>query len=433
MEKTAGKIRDILLSERYNLYFYCAVYMLSHLYEYYTGSFLKPLFFASYLWTLFLYVYNTVITKKYIKGPVFRNAQLFLLVNMVTTFMYRVNWRFSVLQDFAILVQYIFVFYGAFTSFDQMKSRTLAEKLMFGAMCLTGVITAASLIAVFSGSSLVWMQEKGVRANRQRGFYFETNEAACYAYTSIMFTCYFLCRDLGRKLLTKKKSLLYGFNILAQTVMIFLTGSRTMILVGVFTALYLLVRSVRRLKLNEKVPWLMRLIAAAAVIVLYVLVFTKYGFKRNLYYYMNRFPDFWSGSWEDKEYIFNKVMSGRYYLWKTSIQEWLRSPFFGFGLKSGNFNYTVYKSMTNSHNLFINTLLFSGAAGLAVLLRHFFLIFRNLKKEAGYPDYILFVYIFGNLAFSMLEVALLYNGKAVSAVFWAILGFLYLEKEKQPL
>ncbi len=431
MEKAAGRIRDIILTERYGLYFYCAVYMLSHLYEYYTGAFLRPLFLVSYLWTLLLYLYNTFITKKYISGPVFRSAQLFLAVNVITTFMYKVNWRFSVLQDFAILVQYIFVFYGAFTSSDRKESRTLAEKLMFGAVCLTGAVTVLSLVAVFSGSSLVWMQEKGVRANRQRGFYFETNEAAYYAYSSIMFSLYFLLKQAAGKLLSKRTAL-YGSNILAQTVMIFLTGSRTVILLVVFTAFYLIVRAVRRSGLARKGGWLLRLIVAGTAVLLYILVFTKYGFKRNLYYYMNRFPDFFSGSLEEKEYVLNKVMSGRYYLWKSSLQEWLRSPLAGFGLKSGNINYTVYKSMTNSHNLFINTLLFSGLAGLAVLLRYFFLLFRNRKTDPGCPDHILYAYIIGNVAFSMLEVALLYNGKAVSAVFWAILGFLCAAKEKQP-
>ena len=417
-------ILKYVVTERYNLYFYCLLYMISHVYEYYTGSFLKPLFLCSYLWTLALYLYHTFISRKYLSNRIYRNAQIFLVLNILTTFIYPENRRFSVLQDFAILIQYIFVFYSSFQSRDDQQMRGILEKVMHIGVVITFVVSLASLIAVYSGSSLVWAQENVTKYGRHRGFYFETNEAALYGYTSIMFSLYFLYKQNIRSVRENKILLLYMLNIPIQIFLIFMTGSRTNLLVLLFAVVCLFVhhaRGIARNTMKTRTKWIAFL---CLCVIFYILLFTKYGFNRNLYYYMNRYPEFWTGNWEEKAKIINRVSSGRYYLWESSIKEWLKSPWIGYGLKSGNFTYTVYKNKTNSHNLLINTLLFSGIFGLIALIRHFVLIYRNRKKMSAYPDFILWFFVSGFIIVSMLEVVLLYNGKAVSAICWAIMGFL---------
>ncbi|MCR5450837.1 MAG: O-antigen ligase family protein [Solobacterium sp.] len=421
-----NRILNGLVAERYNLYFYCAVYMLNHILEYYTGIYLRPLFLASYLWTLIIFIYHSFVTKKYITGTVYRWAYVFLMINMISTFMYRANWRFSVLQDFAILIQYIFVFYSAFLSSDTQKEHARVYQLIKWFNLLIVFVSAASVIAVLTDSPLISMQGKVAKTGRQRGFYNETNEGAYYAYTSIMFSAYLLYDKFKKQDHVRRYGILFLINLAVQCVMILLTGSRTLMLLMVMTVMYAVYLFIK----NMHVPIPRRfkpLIASALIVLAYVLLFTKYGPNRNIYYYLQKYPDLFSGESRDLPKLLNKMTSGRYYLWKSSIEVWLKSPLLGYGLKSAGFTYEVYRGMSNSHNVIVNTLLFSGLAGMSALVMYVKSLLKIVRKNIDYRDAIIKHYVMGSCFVAMLEVALLYNGKALCAICWALTGYICLQ------
>ncbi len=425
------KLKNCILSEKCCF----AAFMLSltanHIAEYYFDGYLKFLFILCYLWTLLIYLYHTMVTRKYLQGTLFRAAQVFLLINIVCTFVRPANLRFSVLQDFAQLVLYLFPAMGAYYHLEGKDEREGFEKLLAVFLVLTFIVSLASIIAIETNSSLVWVHPN-YSSLRKRGFYYETNEGAFDAFASILIGMYFFRKNRrihGNS--PQKSDALYLLNIPIQLYMIVSTSSRTTLLVLILMIFAALFRTLASRMREGKLPsWVFYGSLGVCAFAVYLLLFTRYGFRRNLYYYF-RGVSLQSLSGQEWMDLLSKITSYRFYIWKTSLEEIAKSPLIGYGLKSANFTYTVYQNYSNSHNLIINTLLFSGILGLLSLWALLSEAYSQIRRRRRYSeDRAVLMLIIGFILISMLEIAFLYNGKAVSVLVWVAVGFMASPKDE---
>ena len=109
------------------------------------------------------------------------------------------------------------------------------------------------------------------------------------------------------------------------------------------------------------------------------------------------------------------------------------SPVIGYGLKSRGFTYFSTHG-ENAHNLFINSLLFSGVIGFAWVVVYFQRVFRDSAKNCvTFDRVILWSFLLGTFLIAQLETGLLYNGKATSAICWAVMGLLTTRSEENSI
>ena len=139
--------------------------------------------------------------------------------------------------------------------------------------------------------------------------------------------------------------------------MIKANGSRTSLLLLLVTAVVLILITLKKRTEKDLPKWIFPAVLCVLAVACYVLVFTKYGFRRNVYHYLKNIEDLSALSTQEIMDLLSKMSSHRFYIWKTSLEAIAVHPFRGYGLKSGNFTYTVYRGFSNSHNLLINTLL----------------------------------------------------------------------------
>ncbi|MBQ6490031.1 MAG: polysaccharide deacetylase family protein [Solobacterium sp.] len=431
MNHLVGKLKEYMLSEIFCTLFFMIVLTVNHVSLYYLDVYLRPLFLVSYLWVLIIYLYHTLITRKYLTGNLFRIAHVFLIINVVFTFIWPENRRISVLQDFAQLILYMFVAFGAFYHHDGKNDRVRMEKLLHFFVAATFVVSLASLAAIYLKSDLISIQPN-YPESRQRGFYYETNEGGLNAFASIILGLYFFWKN--REIYGKKAAasdIIYVLNVFVQLDMIRANGSRTSLLVLMAMAVIMLLTTLKKRTEKDLPKWILYAAGAVIAAACYVLLFTRYGFERNVYYYLSEVSSLGSLTKDELMNLLSRMSSFRFYIWKTSFEEIAKHPFRGYGLKSANFTYTIYRGFSNSHNLLINTLLFSGVTGTAVLtLYGIECALQSSRNARSSVDKYLKAFVLGYLAVSMLEMAFLYNGKALSALCWCTLGYLTSPKDE---
>lgn len=420
-----------VLSDRLCMIFFMIVLSLNHISLYYSAIYIKVLPLLSYIWVGIIYIYHTFITRKYGRGHLFKMAQVFLLINMIVTFVRPQNHRVSVLQDFAQLIIFMFASFGAYYNDSGKVNRKGFHRLLSVFVCITFAVSLASIVAIRTGSSLVSIQP-GYPDTRARGFYYETNEGGFNAFASILFGLYFFRlnrQQYGRSLnLTDAICIL---NVPVQLLLIKENGSRTSLLFLMVAFAMLLWKWMKK-KIGEGLPkWVPVCAGIVILAVLYILILTPYGFSRNLYFYMKDIPSWTALSSEEKGELLSRISSFRYYIWKTSFEEIVKSPWIGYGLKSANFTYTVFRNFSNSHNTIINTLLFSGLLGLSVLTVYILDWFQQARRNTDDPaDSVIEVFILAFMGISLLEMAFLYNGKVITVICWAAMGYLASPKDE---
>ena len=430
MDQVIGKLKSILLSEGNCTLFFMIALSVNHLSQYYLNTYLKPLFLVSYLWMLCVYLYHTFVTRKYLRGNLFRLAHVFLIINVIFTFIWPQNRRFSVMQDFAQLILYMFIAFGAFYHHEGKDDRTRLDRMLQLFVAVTFVFSLASIIAIHFNSSWISIQPK-YSAKRPRGFYYETNEGGLNAFASTYLGLYFFWKNrdhFGKR--PVPSDLLYVLNVPVQVLMIKANGSRTSLLLLLVTAVVLILITLKKRTEKDLPKWIFPAVLCVLAVACYVLVFTKYGFRRNVYHYLKNIEDLSALSTQEIMDLLSKMSSHRFYIWKISLEAIAVHPFRGYGLKSGNFTYTVYRGFSNSHNLLINTLLFSGLIGTAVLTIYGIECCLQAGRNDRYPpDRYIKAFVLGYLGISMLEMAFLYNGKAVTCVCWCAIGYLTSPKD----
>ncbi|GEM_PF-5380079 len=411
-----NKVIQTLMQEKHVLFAYVIIFVLNNFTEFFFNYWTKPLYALIYLWVLAVYAYHTVITRKYLSDRYYRTAQIFLLINLICSFVYKANWRFSIMQDFAILILYIFISFGAFH--DRQDTGYL-EKILWFIILVVFAASAMSLFAKYVQPG--WLRE--TKESRFRGFYNYYNEGAIYAYASIMFTAYMVLRKR-----TPARLALALCNIPVQVMYMFLTKARTYILVLGISVFFLAIYLVHR-RVQDKKKLRMMYLGLAVLFLIggYILIFTKYGMGRNIAtftYNGKTFADFAAMTAEEKDVFLNKFTSRRWDMWHECFTVIKESPLIGYGMKSAGFTYFVNRGY-NAHNLFINSMLFSGIIGTVWLCIYLFILLKDSVKNCYTPARaVLWIFAFGNILMAQLETGLLYNGKATVAVCWAVWGFL---------
>ena len=120
----------------------------------------------------------------------------------------------------------------------------------------------------------------------------------------------------------------------------------------------------------------------------------------------------------------NYFTSYRLFLWKDALSKFAESPIIGYGLNSIGLVITLYKNYSNTHNLLINTLLYSGIVGTAILVFIFSEYFKTWKEQKKGSAYLITWFLILFLAASMLDKFVLYENEIINAVFWILCGYL---------
>ena len=180
----ADKIKKIItekiLVEKYIVWAYIIVFFVDNYTELFFHVFLREALGVVYLWTLFLYVYHSICTKKYFKGRYYIAAQLFLLCNIVLSFIYKENFRFSILQDFASLVFFLFPCYGAVSEVYTERKPDF-EKILFVFEQIVFYTSLFSIVMMIANSSLSQIGMEGY--SETRAFY----RTLYHSYNDICF------------------------------------------------------------------------------------------------------------------------------------------------------------------------------------------------------------------------------------------------------
>ena len=416
---TRNKFISGITSEKNIVSAYVVVFMLNNFTEFFLDYWLKPVYAVIYLWVLAVWLWHTFITGKYLSDWYYRMSQVFLVINLFCSFVYQANWRFSILQDFAILILYIFICFGAYHG---ETDTTRLDRLIICVMAVVFVTGTASLYA--RSFAPQWLKE--ITPDRFCGFYTYYNEGANYAYTSIIFFLYRIIHNRDKH--TRLMSVLFILNLVIQLVYMYLTKARTYMLVLAVSVFVLGMAVLHdRLTDRKKGMWMYIMIIVIFLAAGYVLLFTKYGIARNfaLYSYQGKtFADLGGMTPAERDEFLNHFSSRRYVMWKECFGVIRESPIIGYGLKSRGFTYFSTHG-ENAHNLFINSLLFSGVIGFAWVVVYFRRVFRDSARNCGSFDrFILWTFMLGTFLIAQLETGLLYNGKATSAICWAVMGLL---------
>ncbi|MBQ6452547.1 MAG: O-antigen ligase family protein [Solobacterium sp.] len=411
-----NKLISTLMQEKYVLFAYVVVFMLNNFTEFFFDYWTKPLYAVIYLWVLMIYLYHTLVSRKYLSDKYYRIAQVFLIINVFCSFIYKANWRFSILQDFAILILYIFVSFGAF---HEKQDIGLLEKMMWFLMVVTFATSGMSIYAKFYHTE--WLKE--IASDRYRGFYNYYNEGAVYCYASIMFSAYMLA---SRKALPLK--VFAAVNIPVQLLYMLFTRARTYIL-ALAASVFILALVTAHMKIRDKKRLRMMYLCMFAVFVIggYVLIFTKYGMGRNIAEFSFNgytFKDLGTMPPEVRDEFLNRFTSARWLMWKECFGVIKSSPLIGYGLKSAGFTYFVNRGY-NSHNLFINSMMYSGIIGTVWMTYYLFVLMKDSAKNCySITRAVLWIFTLGNVLIAQLETGLLYNGKNTVALCWAVWGLL---------
>ena len=430
----ADKIKKIItekiLVEKYIVWAYIIVFFVDNYTELFFHVFLREALGVVYLWTLFLYVYHSICTKKYFKGRYYIAAQLFLLCNIVLSFIYKENFRFSILQDFASLVFFLFPCYGAVSEVYTERKPDF-EKILFVFEQIVFYTSLFSIVMMIANSSLSQIGMEGYSETRAfyRTLYHSYNDICFMAYTALMISLYFIHNRETLKwngLFNSKNVILHSLNIIVEFFLLYLIQTRAVILGAGVSILFICLYKVKEM-FHIKTRTILIFGTISFIVFLYIFAFSKYGTSRNFYYYLlrNGKSSIFDLSYNEYEVMLSSLLSGRFELWGKSIELILLSPIIGWGLKSTGFTTPALpERLQNTHNLFLNSLLYTGIVGTILLAAIIWVVFYEATKKTSKETLSLVAFLYGMLMCSMFEPCILYNWRAASVIFWVIAGYL---------
>lgn len=121
-----------------------------------------------------------------------------------------------------------------------------------------------------------------------------------------------------------------------------------------------------------------------------------------------------------REWLNKNFFSGREVVWKMILDAVKGHEVFGLGLSM--VPSMVYETSFSSHNLYLQTILQSGAVGLVFVLLLLWLVLERLGKEGGWQACVGASLLVGVLVHECLEVSLTQNNFDVGLLFWVVLG-----------
>lgn len=413
-----------IFDEKWLILAFLLGHMLSFLITGLGPSVSRIIFDAFFLWVLAVYLFHTFITRKYLKGRFQIAAQCFVLILLIATMIWRPYYPISVIRDFSILVFYLFLCVQGLKEHGQ----PLLDQIAVLLIVYTFLMSLVSFVSIELNTPFIQI----VSDNQVRGYYSNSNIAGMFCVISAVMTWYWQKRKslLGKIPYFRLFAIL---NCAVQALMLWKTKSRTALIAAMILLIAWILHSSTYQTMKQKAlqKYGKKSIVFAVVIilaVLYFLLMTPYGLPRNIYYYM--YEAFTStdpkySTWTGK---LNYVTSNRMFLWEAAFQKIREFPIVGYGLNCIGRVFELYESYDNTHNLLINTLLYSGVTGFAILVYLFFLIFSGARKFRNRTDYLFYYFLIAFFLAAQLDKYILYTDEIINAVFWIVSGYLMSQK-----
>lgn len=417
---TKATYSDTIFNEKWVILAFLLGHMLSFLITGMGASVSRIIFDGLYIWMFAVYLYHTVITKEYLKGRINLACQAFTLVMVISSFCWKANYHASIIGDFAILVFYLFICVEGLKKYGT----GLLDLIAVLAIVYTFLMSAISFFSIVLNTPFIQI----VSDNRVRGYYSNSNIAGISCVISMLFVWYW--KQRGALLNKLPYCRWIGIvNGAIQLLMLYQTKSRTSTAVGLILILVFFLHSESYQNLKRRMDqkfgkWTNCILLVILLGIIWFLLFSKYGGSRNLYHSL-----FHGKFSEDPEYStflgrLNYFTSYRLFLWKDALSKFAESPIIGYGLNSIGLVITLYKNYSNTHNLLINTLLYSGIVGTAILIFIFSEYFKTWKEQKKGSAYLITWFLILFLAASMLDKFVLYENEIINAVFWILCGYL---------
>ena len=417
---TKATYSETIFNEKWVILAFLLGHMLSFLITGMGASVSRIIFDAFFLWVLGVYLFHTVISRKYLRGRFQITSQCFVFVLLTATVIWRRYYQISVIRDFSILVFYLFICINGVKE----QGKRLLDEIAFLLIIYSFIMSLISFVSIELNTPFIQI----VSDNRVRGYYSNSNIAGMYCVISAVMVWYWQ----RRKILLERIPYFRAFAVLncaVQMLMLWKTKSRT----ALIAAMILLIAWIRhsekyqsvKQKAIQKYGKKFSIFAVLVIVgILYFLLMTPYGLPRNIYYYMyeaftSTDPQY--STWTGK---LNYITSNRMFLWEAAFQKIREFPIIGYGLNCIGKVFQLYESYDNTHNLLINTLLYSGVIGLGLLLYLLYLIFSGAKKSGNGMAYLFYYFLIAFFLAALLDKYILYTDEIINAVFWIVSGYL---------
>ena len=417
---TKATYSETIFNEKWVILAFLLGHMLSFLITGMGASVSRIIFDAFFLWVLGVYLFHTVISRKYLRGRFQITSQCFVFVLLTATVIWRRYYQISVIRDFSILVFYLFICINGVKE----QGKRLLDEIAFLLIIYSFIMSLISFVSIELNTPFIQI----VSDNRVRGYYSNSNIAGMYCVISAVMVWYWQ----RRKILLERIPYFRAFAVLncaVQMLMLWKTKSRTALIAAMILLIAWILHSEKyqsvKQKAIQKYGKKFSIFAVLVIVgILYFLLMTPYGLPRNIYYYMyeaftSTDPQY--STWTGK---LNYITSNRMFLWEAAFQKIREFPIIGYGLNCIGKVFQLYESYDNTHNLLINTLLYSGVIGLGLLLYLLYLIFSGAKKSGNGMAYLFYYFLIAFFLAALLDKYILYTDEIINAVFWIVSGYL---------
>ena len=417
---TKATYSETIFNEKWVILAFLLGHMLSFLITGMGASVSRIIFDAFFLWVLGVYLFHTVISRKYLRGRFQITSQCFVFVLLTATVIWRRYYQISVIRDFSILVFYLFICINGVKE----QGKRLLDEIAFLLIIYSFIMSLISFVSIELNTPFIQI----VSDNRVRGYYSNSNIAGMYCVISAVMVWYWQ----RRKILLERIPYFRAFAVLncaVQMLMLWKTKSRTALIAAMILLISWILHSEKFQSMKQRAAQkygkkysIFAVLLVAGI--LYFLLLTPYGLPRNIYYYMHEAftsTDPKYSTWTGK---LNYITSNRMFLWEAAFQKIREFPIIGYGLNCIGKVFQLYESYDNTHNLLINTLLYSGVIGLGLLLYLLYLIFSGAKKSGNGMAYLFYYFLIAFFLAALLDKYILYTDEIINAVFWIVSGYL---------
>lgn len=309
---------------------------------------------------------------------------------------------------------------------DEIKREIQGYLFVF--LCFVSFLNLITVILVLSGNSVTFFSMTIPQPIRLQGFFTNPNLLGIYSVLASVFSLYWMNRQ------KKQWLILLVPNMVVHCLCLYLSDSRTAQIALAFALLVLTIYGLVRWTWKS----LIVMIGISAVIVTAIIInpfdLSEFGRHFSLQEKIQQLME--SDDEEGKEIILNRWTSGRYSLWKESIdlgnQEWLLGNGVGTLERAASDNLgaeslIVKNKLFNCHNLFINAYYSTGAVGLIVVVvllaglgREYVLFVKNSKNQ--WRSLCLILAAISVFIYSMLDIGILFDFRLLTFFFWLISG-----------
>lgn len=419
-----GKYTAWIFDEKWVILAFLLGHMLSFLITGLGASISRIVFDMFFLWVIGVYLFHTLASRKYLKGRFQIAAQCFVLVLLAATLMRRQYYQIGTIRDFSILVFYLFICVQGLKE----RGQPLLDEIAFLLIVYTFLMSLISFVSIELNTPFIQI----ISDNQVRGYYSNSNIAGMFCVISAVMTWYWQ----KRKVLSWRIPYCRIFalvNCAIQVLMLWKTKSRTALIAAMILLIVWILHSDWFLSMKKKASekYGKKAIVFSVLIIagiLYFLLMTPYGLPRNIYYYM--YEAFTStdpkySTWTGK---LNYITSNRMFLWEAAFEKIKKFPIIGYGLNCIGKVFELYESYDNTHNLLINTLLYSGVIGFGLLIYMVYLIFSGARKLRTGTAYLFYYFLIAFFLAAQLDKYILYTDEIINAVFWIVSGYLMNQK-----